>query len=89
MLTPPFRDAHAAERTLRNFVRMAVLFSANHGCTVSCLALATARLGSVGAWQSGVLYFTYTASAILGATYITKQLGSRNSIMAGMALYCA
>jgi MFS family permease len=89
VLTPSSCDEQAAKRTLRNFVTMAILFSANHGCTVSCLALATARLGSVGAWQSGVLYFTYTASAILGATYITKTLGSRNSIIAGMALYCA
>lgn len=87
-LTLPSCDVQAAKRTLRNFLTMAILFSANHGCTVSCLALATARLGSVGAWQSGVLYFTYTASAILGATYITKRLGSRNSIIAGMALYC-
>lgn len=39
-----------------NFVKMAVLFSANHGCVVACLSLATARLGNVGAWQSGILY---------------------------------
>jgi len=82
-------DTRAANRTFRNFVRMAILFSANHGCTVACLALATARLGSVGAWQSGMLYVTYTASSLMGATYITKQLGSRNTIMAGMGLYCA
>lgn len=82
-------DTRAAKRVYRNFVRMAILFSANHGCTVACLALATARLGSVGAWQSGMLYITYTASSLLGATYITKNLGSRNAIMAGMMLYCA
>lgn len=82
-------DEHAANRVYRNFVRMAILFSANHGCTVACLALATARLGSIGAWQSGLLYITYTASSLLGATFVTKQLGSRNAIMAGMGLYCA
>ncbi len=81
-------DTRAANRVYRNFVTMAILFSANHGCTVACLALATARLGSLGAWQSGVLYITYTASSLLGATYITKQLGSRNAIIAGMGLYC-
>ena len=81
-------DMHSANRVFRNFLRMAMLFSANHGSTVACLALATARLGSVGAWQSGVLYITYTASSLLGATYITKQLGSRNAIMTGMLLYC-
>lgn len=82
-------DARAANRVYRNFVTMAILFSANHGCTVACLALATARLGSLGAWQSGVLYIAYTSSSLLGATYITKQLGSRNAIMTGMGLYCA
>jgi hypothetical protein len=44
-----------------NFVRMAILFSANHGCVVACLSLATARLGSVGAWQSGILYVLATS----------------------------
>lgn len=67
---------------------MAVLFSANHGCTVACLSLATSRLGTIGAWQSGMLYLTYTASALLGATYITKKLGGRNAMSLGMMLYC-
>jgi hypothetical protein len=31
----------------------------------------------------------YTASALLGATYIVKRAGARNSIWLGMALYCA
>ena len=39
-----------------NFVFMAILFSSNHGCVVACLSLATARLGSLGAYQSGLLY---------------------------------
>jgi hypothetical protein len=40
-----------------NFVIMSLLFSANHGCVVACLSLATARLGgALGAWQSGLLY---------------------------------
>ena len=33
-----------SNRTVRNFVWMSVLFSANHASVVSCLALATARL---------------------------------------------
>jgi MFS family permease len=55
----------------------------------ACLALATSRLGSTGAWQSGILYITYTASALLGATFIVKRFGARNSMWLGMALYCA
>lgn len=79
---------NSSRSTVFNFILMAVLFSANHGCTVACLSLATARLGAIGAWQSGTLYLTYTASAVLGATYITKRLGGRNAIISGMMLYC-
>jgi MFS family permease len=82
-------DMVAARRTMLNFIFMSVLFSANHGCVVACLGLATSRLGSTGAWQSGMLYLTYTASALLGATYIVKRFGARDSLIFGMALYCA
>lgn len=54
----------------------------------ACLALATSRLGSTGAWQSGLLYLTYTLSAVLGATWIVKKFGARNAIGLGMLLYC-
>lgn len=84
-----FADDDRAAVTLRNFIWMSVFFSANHGCVVACLSLATARLGSTGAWQSGILYLFYTASAVLGATYVVKQLGARNALIAGMVLYCA
>jgi fucose permease len=78
----------ASHRTLTNFILMSVLFSANHGCVVSCLALATARLGSIGAWQSGVLYIFYTGSAIFGATYFVKKFGARDALVVGMGFYC-
>jgi len=71
-----------------NFVWMSLLFSANHGAVVSCLGLATSRLGSrTGAWQSGILYLTYTLSAICGTTYIVKYFGSRNAMIFGMTAY--
>ena len=53
------------------------------------MALATSRLGSIGAWQSGMLFLTYTASGLLGATYIVKKLGARDSLIAGMTLFIA
>jgi MFS family permease len=81
-------DRAASRRTLTNFILMSVLFSSNHGCVVACLSLATARLGSVGAWQSGMLYLTYTGSAIFGATYFVKKLGARDALVAGMSFYC-
>jgi MFS family permease len=76
------------DHTVRNFYRMAALFSANHGCAVAGLSLATARLGAIGAWQSGVLSFSYMASAVLGATYIVKRFGGRIAMATGMFLYC-
>jgi len=80
--------AAAAQRTLWNFIWMSIFFSANHGCVVACLSLATTRFGSTGAWTSGVLYLTYTASSVLGATYVVKQMGPRNALVVGMSLYC-
>ena len=68
---------------------MSVLFSANHGAMVSCLAFATLQLGSTGAWELSLFHIIYASSALLGATYICKQLGSRNSMLLGMALYAS
>ena len=70
----------------RNFLAMAALFATTHGCQVSCLDLANARLGSAGVWQSGFLYASYTLSALYGASYVTKRYGSRNGLMSGMGL---
>jgi MFS family permease len=88
-LVPPCSPSQQeATRILVNFVFMAVLFSSNHGTIVACLSLSTARLGAVGAYQSGMLYLFYTSSAVLGATYVVKRLGGRNGMIMGMSLYC-
>lgn len=47
----------SSQITLQNFTTVSVLFSVNHGRVVACLALATALLGGLGAWQSGLLWF--------------------------------
>jgi MFS family permease len=78
-----------SQKVLLNFVIMSILFSANHGAMVSCLAFATLQLGSTGAWELSLFHCIYAASALLGATYICKQLGSRNSMGLGMALYAS
>lgn len=83
------RWCRPTNHVLSNFVLMAILFSTNHGCVVACLSLATARLGTIGTWQSGVLYLSYTGSALCGATYCCTRLGPRNALAMGMALYCA
>jgi hypothetical protein len=77
------------DKALGNFLVMAVLFSANHGCVVSCMALATSRLGSIGAWQSAIVFIAYSASSVLGATYTVKKLGARNALTLGMGSYCS
>lgn len=80
---------------LRNFVLMAVCFSANHGAVTGCIGLATNRFGSetklgadLGTWQLGTLYLTYTMSAMFGAAYVVRKLGSRNGLLAGLSIYC-
>lgn len=70
----------------RAFLFMTILFSVNHGCTVSVLGLANARLGSVGIRQSGVLYASYTLSALFGASWIVDRLGSRSGLVVGTGL---
>jgi hypothetical protein len=59
---PPITDHNIPPTTdtpngiLYHFIFMSILFSSNHGCVVACLSLATARLGSLGAYQNGMLY---------------------------------
>jgi Major Facilitator Superfamily len=80
--------AAAAQATLSNFYIMSILFSTVPAAALACLSLATARLGLIGAWQSGILYLTYCLSALCGATWIVKKLGSRTALVLGMSLYC-
>ena len=80
-------NAMEARRTISNFILMSILFSTNHASVVACLGLATSQLGSAGAWQSSILYLTYTGSAVLGATLAVKKFGSRDSLIWGMLLY--
>ena len=70
----------------RNFLFMSILFAINHGCSVSVLGLANAKLGTAGVWSSGTLYASYTLSALVGASYIVSKLGSRNGLVVGMAM---
>ena len=71
---------------LLNFIILSVLFSVNHGVIVSCLAFATLQFGATAAWQLVFFHLVYAASALLGATYLVKQLGPRNSMILGMGL---
>lgn len=81
------RSLKGANRTLRRFAIFSFIMTANPCAALACLALATARLGQVGAWSSGMLYFSYTLSSVLGATWVVKQLGGRNAMILGMSFY--
>uniref|UniRef100_A0A7S3Q7P5 Major facilitator superfamily (MFS) profile domain-containing protein n=1 Tax=Chaetoceros debilis TaxID=122233 RepID=A0A7S3Q7P5_9STRA len=72
----------------RNFIFLSILFSANHGAVVSCLSLATAKLGDLGTYSSSMLYLSYTLSALFGATYVVKNMGAKRAIIVGMGIYC-
>ncbi|KAL3816732.1 hypothetical protein ACHAXA_002218 [Cyclostephanos tholiformis] len=74
----------------RNFNRMSILFAINHGCSVSVLGLANARLGNAGVWSSGVLYACYTMSALFGTTsVIASRWGCRDGLVLGMGTSAA
>jgi MFS family permease len=77
------------QHVLHNFVRMAVFFSGTVSCAIACLSLATARLGSIGARQSGLIYLTYTCSSVMGATSVANMFGARNAMILGMTFFCA
>lgn len=88
MLPEQRSESESSNTALINFAFMAILFSANHGCWVSCLAFSTLYLGSTGAWELSLFHLIYALSALSGATYIVKMIGARNSMIVGMAL-CA
>lgn len=79
---------HKPRTIILNFILLAVLFSANHGSVVSCLSLASGRLGDLGNYQSSLLYLAYTCSALFGSTFVVKNIGAKKSITAGMWMYC-
>jgi hypothetical protein len=78
-----------SEATYRNFVRFSIFCAAVPASALACLALATARLGSeVGAWQSGILFATYTLSSVVGLSiYLVQRLGSRKAVILGQAMF--
>jgi len=86
LIDTPTPNDIPAKKIKKNFLLMSALFAVNHGCTVSVLGLSNARLGSIGIWQSGVLYASYTAAALFGASYFVQKFGSRNGLVLGMGM---
>ena len=72
-----------------SFLWISFLFAINHGALLSCLGLASARLGSaVASASSSVLYVFNTGFALLGAPYIVKRSGPHSGLIIGMCM-CA
>ena len=82
-------DLSTAAIVRRNFHLMSVLFAINHGCSVSVLGLANARLGVAGVWSSGTLYACYTLSALFGTSLVVERLGCRDGLALGMGMSAA
>ena len=75
---------------LYSFIGMTVAFGANHGTVTAALTLASSQLGDrLGGWQTGVLYTTYTLSALFSAAGMVETIGPRRVLALGMFLYCA
>ena len=83
-------DRALAPRAIhRNFLFMTICFAVNHGCVISVLNLSVVLLGTEpGAFQTGSLYVTYAASALLFATPLLDALGSRRALVYASATYC-
>lgn len=72
-----------------SFLQISFLFAINHGALLSCLGLASARLGrEVASTSSSILYVFNTGFALLGAPYIVKRSGPHNGLIVGMCM-CA
>ncbi|KAJ1442737.1 hypothetical protein B484DRAFT_389866, partial [Ochromonadaceae sp. CCMP2298] len=72
-----------------NFLMMCVVFSANHGCVVSCLAYATTELGdSLGGYGSGTLYVFYALTALLLSKPLVEMVGPKYGLLCGVGGYC-
>ena len=72
-----------------SFLWISFLFAINHGALLSCLGLASARLGShVASASSSTLYIFNTGFALLGAPFIVKRVGPHSGLIIGMCM-CA
>ena len=86
--TPLLGESSAARAIKLNFVRMAIMFSINHGCVTSVLNLAVLVLGDQGSYMNGSLNVMYAATALVAAPGILGALGHRRAIIAGASMYC-
>lgn len=81
-------DEPRSNSSYRNFFCFSLFCSAVPACVLACLSLAVVQLGStIGAYQSGILYATFTLSSLLSlSTVALRRLGPLGSVLLGEAL---
>jgi len=71
------------DKTLTNFLLLSVLYAISHSTFLTFMGVATSEFGDLGARSNGIVFFTYGLSAVMGATYVVKTYGARNSLLIG------
>lgn len=90
----PNNDVQVAPKLSRDVIRknvllMSMCFSLNHACVTTVIALASTELGdTLGGVSVGVLYLMYTLMAMVGATGIVEELGTKRALVTGAWAYC-
>jgi hypothetical protein len=71
-----------------NFIVMSVCFSVQAGCVQSMLQFLTSQLGDyMGGYGLGILYVSYSLSALFFAAPVVDGLGPKPALVASMLLY--
>ncbi|GAB5365898.1 hypothetical protein AAMO2058_001097800 [Amorphochlora amoebiformis] len=69
------------------WIYLSVCFSVTHAAESTCIVIATATLGKqLGGISTGVLFFVYSFTALLGSTYLTYLAGPKWSIFTSLML---
>ena len=83
----PSVDSPEASNLYRNFILMALLFSANHGAVTSIIALSSSFDAELGSYSVGILYGFYVLTAMLAGAYIVSLTSSKRALIGSLALY--
>jgi len=77
----PVQWYQSDRRLIRTWIYFSICVAITHGCETTCVALATAILGSrLGATSTGILFLSYAISALVGSTWLTNRFGPKWSV---------
>jgi len=82
-------ETNAAEGAAlkRNFIYMAVCFSANHGAVTSVIALSSSFDPTLGSYSVGLLYGCYVLTAMLVGSYVISVTSAKRVLIVSLAMY--